>query len=309
MSRIAFLFPGQGAQAPGMGMEIARQYPAAMEVFDRASAALERDMAALCFYAEPEELTKTIHAQPAIMTMSLSIMAVLAQNKIVPDAVAGFSLGECSALAAANVISEDVAFRLIDKRSRAMQRASEEISGSMMAVMGMDADKLLAECGKIDGYIAPVNYNCPGQIVVTCESDVADRAEAHLKNAGASRIVRLAVGGAFHSKLMQKAADRFEQEIADFPFAQPAIPYYSNVDGKEHRSLDSLSRYLAVQMVSPVRWQDEVENMLANGIDVFVEVGPGKTLSGFVKKVKRDASVYQTGTLPQLEQTLSELKK
>lgn len=308
MSKTAFIFSGQGAQYSGMGKDIYENFPEAKKVYDGAKQSLDRDIAALSFDGDAQELSKTINAQPAIYTLSMAIFSVLSCAGIQPKAVAGFSLGECSALTAAEVVTLEDGFQIIKHRAQAMQKAAEQSGGTMLAVLGLDADLTAKACASLGGFAVPVNYNCPGQIVVSCDAELAQAATDALKGAGAMRVMQLPVGGAFHSEKMEPAAKELQSMIGNIPFRAATVPFYANVDGLARIKMNSLSDYLAKQMVSPVRWQQAVENMLADGMDTFVEIGPGKTLSGFVRKISKDAVIYQSDSLDALHKIIAELK-
>lgn len=297
MSDAVFLFSGQGAQYPGMGYGLYQNYFAARLVYEQASQVLGRDLLALSMESTKEQLAQTGLSQPLIFTLSMAAFAVLEANSIGPAAVAGFSLGECSALAAAGAMTLETGLTVIKARADAMQRASDAANGAMVAVLGLPSAAVAEQCEKTEGYAVPVNFNCPGQTVIAGDEKAVLAAAASLKALGA-KTVRLAVSSAFHSALMESASHEFYEKIAGIRFAKPKVPVYSNVTGglldeagKASDGID-LAGYLRRQMVSPVRFEQEMEAMKAAGYTRFIELGPGKTLCGFIRRGIRGAETY-----------------
>lgn len=302
MSDAVFLFSGQGAQYPGMGYGLYQNNFAARLVYEQASQVLGMDLLALSMESTKEQLAQTGLSQPLIFTLSMAAFAVLEANSIGPAAVAGFSLGECSALAAAGAMTLETGLTVIKARADAMQRASDAANGAMVAVLGLPSAAVAEECEKTEGYAVPVNFNCPGQTVIAGDEKAVLAAAASLKALGA-KTVRLAVSSAFHSALMESASREFYEKIADIRFAKPKVPVYSNVTGglldeaapaetgKAPDGID-LAGYLRRQMVSPVRFEQEMETMKAAGYTRFIELGPGKTLCGFIRRGIRGAETY-----------------
>lgn len=290
MGKTAFLFSGQGAQYPGMGADLCAHFPSAARVYEQASESLGFDVLALSRDGDADTLSKTSVSQPLIFTLSLAVFTVLKENGITPDAGAGFSLGEVSALAAVGAMDAATGFAVIAARAKAMQKAAEETGGTMFAILGAKEGAVETACSAAPGYVAPVNYNCPGQIVIAGEEAAAVVAAESLQTDGA-KTVRLAVNAAFHSKLMEPASGAFYDAIRDFSFAEPAFPLYSNVTGSVLET-DSVPAYLQKQMVSPVRFSNEMAAMQAAGFDTFLELGPGKTLCGFIRKGIKGAKMF-----------------
>ncbi|MFT9057188.1 MAG: ACP S-malonyltransferase [Ethanoligenens sp.] len=306
MGKTAFLFSGQGAQYPGMGVDLCTHFSSAARVYAQASEALGFDVLALSRDGDAETLSKTAVSQPLIYTLSLAVFAVLKENSVAPDAGAGFSLGEVSALAAAGAMDTATGFAVIDARAKAMQNAAEETGGTMFAVLGAEENVVEAACTAAPGYVAPVNYNCPGQIVIAGEEAAATTAAAALQ-AGGAKTVRLAVNAAFHSELMASASASFHKTIQGFSFAAPAFPLYSNVTGGA-LDTDNIPDYLRRQMVSPVRFSNEMTALEAAGFDTFLELGPGKTLCSFIRKGIKGARTFPLDDSAKIEKCLRALK-
>ncbi|MCH5330835.1 MAG: ACP S-malonyltransferase [Alistipes sp.] len=282
----AYIFPGQGAQFPGMGKDLYETVPAAREMFEQANEILGFRITDIMFGGDAEQLRQTAVTQPAVFLHSVIMAKAL---DIAPDAVAGHSLGEFSALAAAGALSFEDALRLVSKRAAAMQQACEANPGGMAAILGLDDAVVEDVCSQIDGVVVPANYNCPGQLVISGAVEAVNAACEALKAAGARRALPLPVGGAFHSPLMESARTELAAAIAAAPFRAPVCPIYQNVDAKPYTDPDTIRQNLIAQLTAPVRWTQTVKNMLADGVDTFTELGPGTVLQGLVKKV--DASV------------------
>ncbi|RLD74923.1 MAG: [acyl-carrier-protein] S-malonyltransferase [Bacteroidetes bacterium] len=282
----AYVFPGQGAQFVGMGKDLYEGSELAKELFEKANEILGFRITDLMFDGTDEDLRQTKVTQPAIFLHSV-ILAKTLGDDFKPDMVAGHSLGEFSALVANGALSFEDALVLVSKRALAMQKACELNPSTMAAILGMD-DAMVGEiCNKIDGIVVPANYNSPGQIVISGTIDAIDKAMEVLLNAGAKRAIKLNVGGAFHSPLMQPAKLELEEAINSTKFAVPSCPVYQNVNAQAVSNPEEIKKNLIAQLTAPVRWTEIVKSMLNDGAESFTEVGPGKVLQGLIKKVDR----------------------
>ena len=284
----AFVFPGQGAQFVGMGKDLYDNVPLAKELFDRANEILGFPITDIMFAGTDEQLKQTKVTQPAIFLHSV-ILARSLGDAFKPDMAAGHSLGEFSALVAAGALGFEDGLKLVSKRALAMQKACEQNPSTMAAIIALPDEKVEEICASVDGVVVPANYNCPGQLVISGTNEAIDEACAKLTAAGAKRALKLNVGGAFHSPLMEPARVELEAAIAAAPFAKPVCPVYQNVDAKPHTDPAEIRANLIAQLTSPVRWTQIVQNMLADGATSFTELGPGSVLQGLIKKVDRSA--------------------
>lgn len=292
----AFVFPGQGSQFSGMGKDLYENSPAAKELFEKANEILGFRITDIMFAGTDEELKQTFVTQPAVFLHSV-IMAKVLGEEFKPDMVAGHSLGEFSALVAAGALTFEDGLRLVAKRAAAMQKACEARPSTMAAVLGLE-DKVVEDiCAEIDGVVVAANYNCPGQLVISGSIEAVDAACERLKAAGARRALRLPVGGAFHSPLMEPAKVELQTAIETAEFQAPICPVYQNVDAKPYTDPEQIKANLIAQLTAPVRWTYIVENMLADGADSFMELGPGAVLQGLIKKVNRDVEATSKATL------------
>ena len=292
----AFVFPGQGSQFSGMGKDLYTSVPAAKELFEKANEILGFRITDIMFEGTDEELKQTFVTQPAVFLHSV-IMAKALGEEFKPDMVAGHSLGEFSALVAAGALDFEDGLRLVAKRAAAMQQACEAQPSTMAAVLGLD-DKVVEDiCAEVDGVVVAANYNCPGQLVISGSIEAVDAACERLQAAGARRALRLPVGGAFHSPLMEPAKVELQAAIEAAPFKTPICPVYQNVDAKPYTDPEKIKANLIAQLTAPVRWTYIVQNMLADGADSFVELGPGAVLQGLIKKVSREADAVSKATL------------
>lgn len=282
----AYVFPGQGAQFVGMGKDLYDNNPEAKELFEKANDILGFRITDLMFEGTEEDLKQTKVTQPAIFLHSV-LLAKSLGNEFKPDMVAGHSLGEFSALVAAGALSFEEGLKLVSKRAHAMQKACEIEPSTMAAVLALPDEKVEELCNEIDAVVAPANYNCPGQVVISGSIEGIDAACEKMLAAGAKRAMKLKVGGAFHSPLMQPAQEELAEAISEAEFQTPVCPVYQNVDGKPHTDPQEIKENLIKQLTAPVRWTYDVEAMIADGADEFIELGPGSVLQGLVKKINR----------------------
>lgn len=288
---LAFLFPGQGSQKVGMGLELAQEYSAARAVFDEADAILNRKLSQLCFEGPAEALKQTENTQLAILTCSVAALRVLDEHGIVPKAVAGHSLGEYSALVAANALTFSDAVKLVEYRAQVMAEASQRQDCTMAAILGLDEATLQDRCEAASsvGVVQIGNYNCPGQLIVSGDTAAVERVMDGAKDAGARRCLRLEVSGAFHSALMAPAQEQLQTVINDFRFNDPTVQVAANVTGDFVQTADEVRRLLIAQVTSAVQWEKSTRTIGAAGISHFVEVGPGTVLSGMVRRTLPEA--------------------
>lgn len=304
MSRIAFIFPGQGAQICGMGKDFYKT-EIGRHIFDRATDLLGFSVPQLCF-EENERLNITEYTQAAMVTTSIAIMRVLEERGIYPDVTAGLSLGEYCALTAAGVISADDAIRAVRQRGILMQEAVPVGIGAMAAILALDAEKIEETLSSMkDVWIA--NYNCPGQIVISGKKEAVEAACEKLKEAGAKRALMLNVSGPFHSKMLIEAGKKLGTVLDSIEISNPKIPYVSNVTASYITDKKDVKPLLIKQVSSSVRWQQSVEAMIKDNVDTFIEIGPGKTLTGFVKKISRDVKTLNVEKLEDIEKVVEAL--
>ena len=299
MSKRVFMFPGQGSQYIGMGKDFYEAFPEAKEVFELAGEAAKLDVAKLCF-EEEDKINQTEYTQIAMLTAEAAILKVLQQEGVSADAAAGLSLGEYAAILAAEVMEPKDVFALIRKRGQYMQNAVPT-GGAMAAVLGLDAEIIEKVCEDTVGEVFVANYNCPGQIVITGEEGAVARASESLKEAGAKRVVPLKVSGPFHSPLLQDAGQKLAVALEKVNIFEPKIAYLSNVTADYVTDPEKIRSLLPLQVCHSVRWQQTVERLIADGCDEFVEIGPGKTLSGFMRKINRDVKCSNIDKLEDLK--------
>lgn len=296
MGKTAFLFPGQGAQTVGMGRELAGALPAARRLFDRAGEILGYDLAQLCFEGPAEKLDSTVYSQPALFVTSLAALEQLREQS--PEVVescagaAGLSLGEYTALVFAGVMDFETGLRVVQQRGEAMQAAADATPSGMVSILGLERDAVESLCEKARGgeILQIANFLCPGNLAISGHKGACQRAAEMAEGAGAMKAIPLAVAGAFHTSIMQPAVSRLEAALAGVALKPPRIPVISNVDAAAHDDPEEIRRLLAKQVVSPVRWEDSMRALLAQGYEKFYEVGPGRVLRGLLKRIDRKAA-------------------
>jgi [acyl-carrier-protein] S-malonyltransferase len=307
----AFIFPGQGAQVTGMGKEIAGAFPAAAEVFAKANDIVGYDLRAICFEGPAEKLNATTISQPAIFTTSAAILEVLrgepVTSTIKPEVSAGLSLGEYTALYAAGVISFEDALTLVQKRGQAMQAAADATKGTMVSIIGLDEEKvnqLCAEAGEGE-LLAAVNFNCPGQIVISGAISACERAEKLAEKYGAIKAVRLEVAGAFHTDMMAGAADSLRKAIGNCKISDPGeIKILANISADYYKSGEKIAQGLTKQLTCPILWQKCMERLIAEGVEKFYEIGPSRVLTGLMKRINRKIRVTNVSSLEAVNELL-----
>ena len=290
----AYVFPGQGSQFSGMGKELYENSEMAKALFDKADEILGFPITKIMFEGSDEELKQTKVTQPAVFLHSVILAKVLG---VEPAAVAGHSLGEFSALVVAGALSFEDGLQLVAKRAMAMQRCCENQPGGMAAILGLEDEVIEQVCKGVDGVVVAANYNCPGQLVISGADEAVDAACVKLKEAGARRALRLPVGGAFHSPLMEAARAELEQAISEVEFRTPVCPIYQNVDALPQSEPEAIKANLIAQLTAPVRWTQIAKNMIADGVEAFTELGPGNVLQGLIKKVDANAVVESKAKL------------
>ena len=305
MAKIAFIYPGQGAQKAGMGKDFYENSELAKAVYDKASELLQIDMKALCF-EENEKLDLTEYTQAALVTTCLAMTKVVEERGLKPDVTAGLSLGEYCAISVAGGMKEEDAISLVRKIGILMQNTVPVGEGAMAAILGMDASVIEEGIKDLEG-VTVANYNCPGQIVITGETKAVEKAAEILKEAGAKRAVLLNVSGPFHSPMLKQAGEELAKEMEKVEMEPLQIPYVTNVTAEYVTDIRETKKLLAEQVAASVRWQESVERMIAEGVDTFVEIGPGKTLAGFLRKIDRSVKVYNIGTWEDVDKVVLEL--
>ncbi len=309
--RTAFLFPGQGAQTVGMGSEIARAFPAAAELFEKANTIVGYDLSSICFEGPAEQLNTTTISQPAIFVTSAAILEVLKANPATshlrPDVTAGLSLGEYTALYAAGVISFEDGLLLVHKRGQAMQRAADATDGTMVSIIGLDEEqvsRLCAEAGEGE-VLAAVNFNCPGQIVISGSKAACSRAEKLADKYGAIKAVPLDVAGAFHTEMMATAADTLKKALLNCKVSAPSdTKTIANISADYYQSAEKIVEGLTTQLTSPILWQKSMERLIADGVENFYEIGPGRVLTGLMKRISRKTRVVNINNLQAINELL-----
>ena len=307
-SKTAFLFPGQGAQVVGMGAEIAQSFPAAAEIYEKANDIVGFDLSGLCFEGPAEQLNSTTISQPAIFATSAAILEVLRTNpatsSISADITAGLSLGEYTALYAAGLISFADGLMLVHKRGQAMQAAADATEGAMVGIIGLDEEKVRQLCVEAaeGNLIVPVNFNCPGQIVVSGSVSACERAEQLAQKYGAIKAVRLDVAGAFHTEMMSSAAQRLGEALSNCEISEPSeIKTIANIHAEYYQTSQKISDGLINQLTCPILWQKCMERLIDDGLEKFYEIGPGRVLTGLMRRINRKIKVVNISTLQAIE--------
>lgn len=304
MGKTAFMFPGQGAQYIGMGKEFYDVFPMCREIFEKAGKAAGLDVVSLCF-EENEQIHITEYTQIAMVTVEVAILKALEEKGIKADVAVGLSLGEYGALVASGALVMEDAFALVRKRGIYMQEAVPE-GGAMTAVLGLDTDTIEKICEDTEGIVSVANYNCPGQTVITGEAAAVLAAAEKCGQAGAKRCIPLKVSGPFHSPMLAGAGEKLGKELEHVEIHPISIPYIANVTADYVTDAKDVKPLLKKQVSSSVKWQQTIERMIADGVDTFIEIGPGKTLSGFMRKINREVKVYNVEKPADLERVLEE---
>ena len=311
--KIGYIFPGQGTQVVGMGKDIYEKYEEARNVYKIIDSVLNENIEKLTYEEKQEELNKTENTQIAIYAMSMAILEILNNNGIKPVVAAGLSLGEYSALTAAGAISLEDGAKIVRIRGKLMQNLAPKGNWAMAAIIGLEDNKVEEACKNVtNGFVKAVNYNCPGQVVVSGEKEAVAKAMENAKELGAKRVIELKTSGPFHTEKLQAASIELKKELEKIDFKDFNIPIIKNLNGEEYKKEDNMVEILSNHVVNPVKFGKSIEKMLEMGVDTFIEIGPGKTLSGFVKKVckklEKEVNVFNIENIETLENTLQALK-
>lgn len=307
MSKIAFLYPGQGAQCVGMGKDFYEQSDLAKKVYEESARILDLDITSICF-EENELLNRTDYTQAALVTTCLAMTREIINRGLKPDITAGLSLGEYCAITTAGGMSFEDAVKTIWKRGNLMHHAVPDGSGGMAAVLGLSGEKVKEVTERREG-VSVANYNCPGQIVITGKKTAIEQVTPALKEAGAKRVLPLNVSGPFHSPYLKEAGEQLSEALNNVDWRPLRIPYVTNVNAEIITDISLAKDLLKEQVSSSVLWEQSVKKMIENGIDIFIEIGPGKTLSGFMRKISRDVKMFRIGTMEEMEKVITEVKE
>lgn len=302
MSKVAFVFPGQGAQYVGMGKDFYEQIPVSRKVYTIASEVTGLNLPGLCF-KENEQIDITEYTQIAMLATEAAMLAALQEKGVKADVAAGLSLGEYGAILTAGAMSLEDVFRVVRQRGILMQKAVPT-GGAMCAVLGMDGEKIAKICEETEGIVSVANYNCPGQIVITGEEGAVAAAAEKLKEAGARRCIPLKVSGPFHSEMLKGAGEKLAGVLEDVELKEFSMPYVTNVTADYVTDISEIKELLGRQVYSSVRWQQSVERMIADGVDTFIEIGPGRTLTGFLKKINKNVTGLHIEKVEELEEVV-----
>lgn len=306
---LAFLFPGQGSQYVGMGKALAEAHPVAGRYFEEANQILGYDLEKLCFYGPETKLNQTIHTQPAILTVSVAAWAVLSENKVKANLLAGHSLGEYTALVAAGVLSFEQALSLVQKRAKFMQQAVPEGQGAMAAIIGLGRDEIIGLCKEYNypDVVEAANFNCPGQVVISGTHSTVSKAMEQAQQRGAKLVKQLPLSIPSHCSLMRGVGDKLGKELEGLTLAEAAVPIVTNVTAKPVTSPEEIKNALIKQVYSPVLWEDSVQYMIAQGANTFIELGPGNVLTKLMRRINKNVRTLQVEDEKSLWQTLNDL--
>lgn len=311
MGKIAFVFPGQGAQYVGMGKEIAENFPQSRSIFEKADTRLGYSLSDLCFNGPEDKLKLTVHTQPALLTTSIAFYQLIKEEGIQPDYVAGHSLGEYSALVAAEALDFTDAVWLVEQRGKFMQQAVPPGEGTMAAILGLDIEKIEELCKSCsdEGVVEPANFNCPGQIVIAGQTPAVEKAVSIAKDFGAKRAMLLPVSGPFHSSLLKSASMKLAKALETIEIRNPIVPLIANITAKPVTTRDEIREGLVNQVSGSVKWEQSVREMIALGVTTFVEIGAGKVLSGLIKKIDRQVKTFNIEDSLSFQETVEGLKE
>lgn len=307
--KIGFLFPGQGAQCLGMGKDLYDKYPEYRNIYEKVNEITGQKIDELTFNTTEEELSQTKNTQIAILTMSLAILEILKKENIVAEASMGLSLGEYTALIYSGALSFEDGIKIVQKRGELMQKLCPKGDWAMAAILGLDEEKINEICNNITiGFVSPANYNCPGQIVISGEKSAVQEAIEKSKQEGAKKAVELKTSGPFHTCKLTDASEELKKELALIEFGDFKTKVIKNIDGKLYGPQDDIKQTLANHIINPVRFGDGLQTMIDMGIDTFIEIGPGKTLSGFVKRTSKEVKIFNINDVESLEKVIGGLK-